>query len=62
MNTMATTASTNTILAIDLGKYKSVNCAYEQATGEVRFTTSDTSRDGAGARAPHRGDGGGVSP
>ena len=35
---------TDTILAIDLGKYKSVSCVYDQATGEIRFTTFDTSR------------------
>ena len=34
MNTIPTTASTNTILAIDLGKYKSVACVHDQATGE----------------------------
>src|SRR5207245_5047424 len=40
-----TTASTNaSILAIDLGKYKSVACIHEPATGEFRFTTFDTSR------------------
>jgi transposase len=44
-NTSTTTASTNTsILAIDLGKYKSVSCVYDQATAAVRFTTCDTSR------------------
>jgi transposase len=45
MNTITTTASTNTsILAIDLGKYKSVSCLYDQASGEIGFTTFDTSR------------------
>jgi hypothetical protein len=45
MNTVSTTASANTsILAIDLGKYKSVSCLYHQATGEIQFTTIDTSR------------------
>jgi transposase len=45
MNRNTNTASANTsILAIDLGKYKSVSCVYDQATGEVRFTTFDTSR------------------
>jgi hypothetical protein len=33
-----------TILAIDLGKYKSVACILDQSTGEYRFTTFDTSR------------------
>ena len=27
----------NTILAIDLGKYKSVACVHDEATGEIRF-------------------------
>ena len=45
MNTVTTTASANTsILAIDLGKYKSVSCAYDQVGGEIHFTTIDTSR------------------
>jgi transposase len=49
MNTISTassttTASTSTILAIDLGKYKSVVCVHDQATGEIRFTTFDTGR------------------
>jgi transposase len=44
MNTITTAASTNTILAIDLGKYKSVVCILDQVSGEYRFTTLDTSR------------------
>src|SRR6266542_3567636 len=45
MNTITTSASANTlILAIDLGKYKSVVCVHDPATGEYRFTTFDTSR------------------
>jgi transposase len=40
----ATTASTSTILAIDLGKYKSVACLHDPDSGEFRFTTFDTSR------------------
>jgi transposase len=44
MNTIKNTASTQTILAIDLGKYKSVVCILDQASGEYRFTTFDTSR------------------
>src|ERR1051326_6545012 len=44
MNTIATTASTKSILAIDLGKYKSVVCLHDADTGEYRFTTFDTSR------------------
>ena len=45
MNTITTTASANhSILAIDLGKYKSVACVHDQETGEFRFTTFDTTR------------------
>src|SRR3954469_8904189 len=33
-----------TILAIDLGKYKSVACAYDPATAAAEFRTLDTSR------------------
>ena len=39
-----TIASTSTILAIDLGKYKSVACVHDQATSEIGFTTFDTTR------------------
>jgi transposase len=42
MNT--STASTTTIVAIDLGKYKSVACAHDEATGEFRFTSFETTR------------------
>jgi len=42
MNT--TRASTTTILAIDLGKYKSVACVYDDGSGEFRFTTFETTR------------------
>jgi transposase len=41
---MNTTAASTTILAIDLGKYKSVACVHDQATGEFTFMTFDTSR------------------
>src|SRR5277367_6501551 len=45
MNTITTTASANaSILAIDLGKYKSVVCIHDQETSEFRFTTFDTTR------------------
>ena len=44
MNTIICTASTKTILAIDLGKYKSVACVHDQATGEIRFATFETTR------------------
>jgi transposase len=36
--------SNHTILAIDLGKYKSVVCILDEASGEYRFTTFGTSR------------------
>src|SRR5262249_45712135 len=52
MDTQTTTASnktaataTETILAIDLGKYKSVACIYGPATAQARFDTLTTSRD-----------------
>jgi hypothetical protein len=49
MNTITTTASNNTtILAIDLGKYKSVACVLDNDTGDFRFTTFETTRVGAG--------------
>ena len=44
MNTALKTASTSTILAIDLGKYKSVGCVHDEAGGEFRFATFDTTR------------------
>ena len=44
MNTILKTASTSTILAIDLGKYKSVACRADSATGEFAFTTFATTR------------------
>jgi transposase len=44
MNTLTNAASTTTILAIDLGKYKSVAVVHDQATGEIGFTTFETSR------------------
>jgi hypothetical protein len=43
-NGSVATASTSTILAIDLGKYKSVACVHDSECGEFRFTTFDTSR------------------
>jgi hypothetical protein len=44
MTTANTTATTSAILALDLGKYKSVACAYDSADGEARFHTLPTSR------------------
>ena len=38
-------ASATVILAIDLGKYKSVACSHDPNSGEFRFTTFDTSRE-----------------
>jgi transposase len=40
----AITAPANPILAVDLGKYKSVACVHDSAAGEIAFTTFDTSR------------------
>src|SRR5262245_6497756 len=42
MNTTVTTTLTHTILAIDLGKFKSVACAYDCATTQARFDTVTT--------------------
>jgi transposase len=44
MNTITKNASTNVIVAVDLGKYKSVACVHVPATGEYRFTTFETTR------------------
>ena len=44
MNPTTTTASTSPILAIDLGKYKSVACAHDPTSGEIRFATFETTR------------------
>jgi len=44
MNTITTTAPNNTILAIDLGKYKCVACILDPKGGAFRFTTFDTAR------------------
>jgi transposase len=38
-------STTDRILAIDLGKYKSVACRYYPGSGEVEFTSFDTTRD-----------------
>ena len=37
-------ATAGPILAIDLGKYKSVACVHDAATGEIAFTTFETTR------------------
>src|SRR5262245_34310140 len=42
--TTATPIAAGTILAIDLGRYKSVACAYDRATRAVAFQTLDTGR------------------
>ena len=44
MTTANNAATAGRILAIDLGKYKSVACDYRTADGEVAFTTIDTTR------------------
>jgi transposase len=44
MTTTIKTATAERILAIDLGKYKSVACDYQARSGEVAFTTIDTTR------------------
>jgi hypothetical protein len=44
MNTLTKAASTSTILAIDLGKYKSVACVHDEASGTFRFTSFETTR------------------
>jgi hypothetical protein len=43
--TTDTAAATGTILALDLGKYKSVAYRYDRATAQARFPTLDTTRD-----------------
>jgi transposase len=43
--TTATAATAGTILALDLGKYKTVACAYDRATTDARFATLTTSRE-----------------
>ena len=40
----ASTNANNVILAIDLGKYKSVACVHHGASGEIRFASFDTGR------------------
>src|SRR5438132_2473153 len=44
MTTATAVPTADRILAIDLGKYKSVAADYHAASGEVAFTTLDTSR------------------
>jgi transposase len=44
MTTTAKTTAADTILAIDLGKYKSVACAHDQTSGAFRFTSFETTR------------------
>src|SRR5262245_13864925 len=44
MTTTTPATAVRTILAIDLGKYKSVVCVHDQASGEVRFTSFETTR------------------
>ena len=42
--TAATPTAAGPILAIDLGKYKCVACAYDRATAAGDYRTIDTSR------------------
>jgi transposase len=44
MTTTAKATAADTILAIDLGKYKSVACAHDGASGAFRFTSFETTR------------------
>jgi len=44
MTTTAKTTAADTILAIDLGKYKSVACVHDEASGTCRFTSFETTR------------------
>src|SRR5437773_11862900 len=44
MNATRTTAAVSAILAIDLGKYKSVACWYDAASAPARFESFATSR------------------
>jgi transposase len=45
MTATTTAATAGPILAIDLGKYKSVACGYDPATAEVAFASFETTRD-----------------
>ncbi|MFO0969555.1 MAG: hypothetical protein U0793_28690 [Gemmataceae bacterium] len=49
MKNMIVTASTESILAVDLGKYKSVACVHDAGSGEVDFTTLETTRPSCGS-------------
>jgi hypothetical protein len=44
MTTATSVPTAERIVAIDLGKYKSVACDYHPGSGEVAFTTLDTGR------------------
>src|SRR5262245_54639013 len=44
MTTTVKTSAADTILAIDLGKYKSLACAHADASDTVRFTSFQTTR------------------
>src|SRR5262245_50712272 len=44
MTTTATPTAAGTILALDLGKYKSAACLYDPASAEARFETVTTGR------------------
>src|SRR6476646_10263471 len=44
MTTTAKTTAADTILAMDLGKYKSVACVHDGISGTFRFTSFQTAR------------------
>jgi hypothetical protein len=44
MTTTAKTTAADTIVAIDLGKYKSVACVPAEASGTFHFTSFETTR------------------
>src|SRR5262249_21993515 len=44
MTTTAKTTAADTIVALDLGKYKSVACVHVEAQGTFRFTSFETTR------------------
>jgi hypothetical protein len=43
--TTALATASGTIVALDLGKYKSVACLYDRASAQARFQTIDTTRE-----------------
>jgi transposase len=45
MTTTTTTPTAGTILALDLGKYKTVACRYDRAAAEARYQSLDSTRE-----------------